>query len=354
MKKTKLISVIIGFSLLFMGVLQLPVESKAFSSDEILVDKVFTFHAPSEDLVRAVQFKENKTYYIRMEVVTPHACNLSIQINDTTQDPVYDIFYAALSGESAYGYVKEVPFVAARNGTHVVIFHVECLLNMNIYISIYRAEDLIDLSNTMAFDVLKINRTTTLHHFNLTVRTDTMYRFHFSRVSTFQENLTLGIYLTFWARAPDVNDTEFLLLFNESMPQIGETISTFLGTAINGTYEFWFELETNLVPFNFLYKVVEEREISEDIPSNSTIPINNQSASNGNNETGDDEDDNPKKEERPSTNDTATPKENTTILKGKIPPQIQTLYTWGTVGLISTAIIALIYTRKKVSLDLQT
>ncbi|MHA1343718.1 MAG: hypothetical protein ACTSQG_07015, partial [Promethearchaeota archaeon] len=149
-------------------------------------------------------------------------------------------------------------------------------------------------------------------------------------------------------------DTEFLLLFNESMPQIGETLSTFLGTAINGTYEFWFELETNLVPFNFLYKVVEEREISEDIPGNSTVPINNQSASNGNNQTGDDENDNLKKEERPSTNDTDTPNENTTILEGKIPPQIRTLFTWGTVGLISTTIIALIYTRKRIPLDLRT
>ncbi|MHA1844904.1 MAG: hypothetical protein ACTSWE_11640, partial [Promethearchaeota archaeon] len=322
--------------------------------DEILVDKVFTFHAPSEDLVRAVQFKENKTYYIRMEVVTPHACNISIKINDTTQDPVYDIFYAALSGESVYGYVKEVPFVAARNGTHVVIFHVECLLNMNIYISIYRAEDLVDLSNTMAFDVLKINRTTTQHHFNLTLLTDTMYRFHFSRVSTFQENISLHIYLTFWARAPDVNDTEFLLLFNESMPQIGETISTFLGTAIKGTYEFWFELETNLVPFNFLYKVVEEREISEEISGNSTVPIDNQSVSNENNQTDDEEDDAPTKKEPPSTNDTDTPNENITILEGTIPPQIRTLFTWGTVGLISTTIIVLIYTRKKMPLDLQT
>ncbi len=354
MKKRKMISVIIGFSLLFMGVLQLPPESKAFSSEEILVDKVFTFHTPSEDLVRAVQFKENKTYYIRMEVVTPHACNISIKINDTSQDPLYDIFYAALSGESAYGYVKEVPFVAARNGTHVVMFHVECLLNMNIYISIYRAEDLVDLSNTMAFDVLKINQTLTTHYFNLTLLTDTMYRFHFSRVSTFQENISLHIYLTFWARAPDVNDTEFLLLINESMPQIGETISTFLGTAINGTYEFWFELETNLIPFNFLYKVVEEREISEEISGNSTVPIDNQSVSNGNNETDDEEDDAPKEEEQPSTNDTDTPNENITILEGTIPPQIRTLFAWGTVGLISTAIIALIYTRKRIPLELRT
>ncbi|MHA1343154.1 MAG: hypothetical protein ACTSQG_04160 [Promethearchaeota archaeon] len=95
---------------------------------------------------------------------------------------------------------------------------------------------------------------------------------------------------------------------------------------------------------------MEEREISEDVPGNSTIPIDNQSISN---ETGDEEDESPKQEEQRSTNDTDTPKENTTILEGKIPPQIRTLFTWGTVGLISTAIIALIYTRKKMPLELR-
>ena len=62
------------------------------SSEENLVDKVFTFLAPN-DTLRFEDFYlfAKINYYILLEIVTPHNCEINITIIDPVLD-VYEVF----------------------------------------------------------------------------------------------------------------------------------------------------------------------------------------------------------------------------------------------------------------------
>ncbi len=272
-KRSRILSILICIMLCMIFLANLPHPAKSISDENLLVDKVFTFHAPGEQLIRAVPLVQNETYCIYMEVVSPHTCSINLKMNDTDGD-MYELFDSQFNGDSDIGSYKEFPYLAARNGTHHFFFTVTCSVNLNIYISINRDLSMIN-QDADNFRVRKIFDGYS-EEFNFTLNTDYMYNFYFLRGSSFPEGPFLEICINLWARAPDGGETLFTLMNEKELIDLGVRISTFFGTAINGTYNFGYNVSTTLQPFNLAMELVSDHQITEVIPGNSTNPSNNE------------------------------------------------------------------------------
>ena len=160
------------------------------SSEEKLVDKVFTFLAPHD----TIQFNdqillENLNYFVLLEIVTPHNCEINVSIIDPGLD-TYDIFRTEVNisqGDQWY----EIPFGTAISGNYTFIFSVIASLNLNVYIKIhFDREDkcLYDiiapefLDNIELYRVNKFSDGTMMEH-NVMLKTDISYKFYIGRVS---------------------------------------------------------------------------------------------------------------------------------------------------------------------------
>ena len=113
-----------------------PLNTPKTSSEEVLVDKVFTFLAPED----TKQFKdlyllEDLNYYVLLEIVTPHNCEINISVIDPDLD-TYDIFRTEVNISQGDQWF-EVPFGTAISGNYTFIFSVIAALNLNVYIKIH-------------------------------------------------------------------------------------------------------------------------------------------------------------------------------------------------------------------------
>jgi len=82
------------------------------SSEEILVDKVFTFLAPADTKqFNDLYLFEDLNYYVLLEIVTPHNCEINISIIDPDLD-IYDIFRTEVNVSQGDQWF-EVPFGTA-------------------------------------------------------------------------------------------------------------------------------------------------------------------------------------------------------------------------------------------------
>ena len=93
------------------------------SSEEKLVDKVFTFLAPS-DTLRFDDFYLLKSinYYILLEIVTPHDCEINVTIIDPVLD-IYEVFQTEVNISQDDDWF-EIPFGTAIEGNYSFIMSV--------------------------------------------------------------------------------------------------------------------------------------------------------------------------------------------------------------------------------------
>ncbi|MBY8988733.1 MAG: hypothetical protein KGD61_09785, partial [Candidatus Lokiarchaeota archaeon] len=106
------------------------------SSEEMLVDKVFTFLAPNgTKQFNDLYLVENLNYFVLLEIVTPHNCEINISIIDPDLDN-YDIFRTEVNISQGDQWF-EVPFGTAISGNYTFIFSVIAALNLNVYVKIH-------------------------------------------------------------------------------------------------------------------------------------------------------------------------------------------------------------------------
>jgi len=89
-----------------------PIDTPQTSSEENLVDKVFTFLAPNDTKqFNDIYLLEDLNYYVLLEIVTPHNCEINISIIDPDLD-IYDIFRTEVNVSQGDQWF-EVPFGTA-------------------------------------------------------------------------------------------------------------------------------------------------------------------------------------------------------------------------------------------------
>ena len=106
-----------------------PLSTPKTSSEEVLVDKVFTFLAPDDiKQFNDLFLLEDLNYYVLLEIVTPHNCEINISVIDPDFD-IYDIFRTEVNVSQGDQWF-EVPFGTAIAGNYTFILSVIAALKL--------------------------------------------------------------------------------------------------------------------------------------------------------------------------------------------------------------------------------
>lgn len=279
--------------LVFLMVVPLPIKDLRIQTREephtnaiTIVDKVYTFLAPDDVLFfKDMALKEDYTYYIYVEVVTPHSCELNITLWDP-QSRHYDMFssnllYAIQGYESA-----EIPFGTALEGNYTFLFSMELNVNLNLYIRIEEGDlclrDKIppgDWSKMMFYRVTKFDDGTYIEH-NVQLKSDTSYRFYFGRVSPIAAFENNKVHIC--NNITDPQDVEFNIYTNHTLAPIDEIQDYRFGTSIGGVYVIELQVQSEVEYVNLAYAIIEDYAISDLNDNNQTgTPDNSTSYEHG-------------------------------------------------------------------------
>lgn len=246
------------------------------SSEELFVDKVFTFLAPSDiQQFDDLYLYEELNYYILVEIVTPHNCEINVTVIDPDSD-IYQIFKTEINISQGDQWF-EIPFGTALSGNYTFIFSVITELNLNLYIKIsFDREDkcLYDImspefiANMELYQVNKFYDGTEVEH-NVMLKNDVSYRFYLGRVSAIGGepiSQEVGAYYDL----TDPEGIEFTIYANQTMKSVGEVLHFNFGTAVGGVYTVKIRIYCKVDVVNVAYAIAEDYSISTGI--NGTEP----------------------------------------------------------------------------------
>ena len=264
-----------------------PVGVPNTSSEENLVDKVFTFLAPEDTkLFNDLYLQENLNYYVLLEIVTPHNCEINISIIDPELD-TYDIFRTEINISQGDQWF-EVPFGTAISGNYTFIFSVITALNLNVYIKIHFDREDRCLYNIMApeylnnMELYRVNKFTdgTMMEHNVMLKTDVSYKFYFGRVSAIGGGPIDGEVKVDYDLT-DPQDIEFIIYQNKTAEGVGSVLHFNFGTAIGGIYTVKIKIYCRVDVVNIAYAIAEDHSISTINNGTTPDPVPNNGTTSG-------------------------------------------------------------------------
>lgn len=245
-------------------------------------DKVYAFLAPSDILVfEDLYFEQYYTYYIWVEIVTPHNCTLTITLWDP-DGKQFDLFEHDVYFEPKGSDYHEIPFGCAIGGNYTIEFTTSSTDNLNIYIRIEKwikclydkilSEELQDM---ILYDVTRFHSGMTISP-TVTFKTDYLYRIYFGRVSPISAAESSLVSLNFSLIDPDMID--YTMFTNETLEPVIDVNRIYFGTATEGEYTLNIEIKSDVAYTNIGYAIIELHKISHVIDPNQTDPTNSTSS----------------------------------------------------------------------------
>jgi hypothetical protein len=250
------------------------------SSEEVLVDKIYTFLAPSDSWQCDNQILQaNYNYMLLVEIVTPHDCQINVTIIDPVLD-VYKVFRTDVNISQDDGWFN-FPFGTAIGGNYTFIFSVIAELNLNLLIKIsfdpehdkclYDIMSSHDIANLNLYRVTKFHDQEAIEH-QIFLRTDYCHKFYIGRVSSIGGDLPSVREV---GADYDINDPEgiqFKIYDNKTLENVGAVVHFNFATAIEGIYTIKIVIHCNVEVVNIAYAVVEDYKKSTENECNSTGP----------------------------------------------------------------------------------
>ncbi len=263
------------------------------SSEVNLVDKVFTFLAPNDTLqFDDLYLIEKVNYYVLLEIVTPHNCEINVTIIDPVLD-VYEVFKTEVNISQDDDWF-EIPFGTAIAGNYSFIFSVECALNLNLHVKIsFDSQDkclydMIALKYLERLELYQVNKFTSgmvIEH-NTVLKIDWSYKFYLARVSAIG-GLTVANEVKVEYEVTDPEEIKFTIYQNETIGNVGTMMHFDFGTSIEGIYSVKITIHCQVEVANIAYAIAEDYQIStvnngtipDPDPNNGTDPITNETTS---------------------------------------------------------------------------
>jgi hypothetical protein len=252
-----------------------PTKSLKMSAEEdLLIDKVYTFMAPSDTIYfdNSLFLEKNYNYYISVKIVTPHICNMEISLWDP-EDARYDIFYKE---NMTQGEDFEIPFGVALEGNYSAKFSVKCNKTLNVYIAMEKGgkclQDIIsiqDWDNKVLYKVIKFDNSSEIEE-HLYCKTDTYYTFYIGRVSAIAVNLSNSVSIDYIINDPE--NTSFNIYGNNVLEIINSVNKFKFGTAIEGVYILDMAIYCEVKYVNVAYAIIKGPRISEILDPNTSDP----------------------------------------------------------------------------------
>jgi hypothetical protein len=245
-------------------------------------DKVYAFLAPSDVLTfKDMCFEEHYTYFIWVEIITPHNCTLTITLWDP-EGKQFDLFESDLYLEPEGKDYHEIPFGCALSGNYTIEFATISGDNLNLYIRIEKwvkclydkilseeLQDMILYDVVCFYDGMKLSP-------SIEFKTDYLYRFYFGRVSAISATVSNFVSLNFSLIDPGA--IEYGIYANEALAPIVDVNRIMFGTATEGQYTLDIEIKSDVVYTNIGYAIIELHKISHVIDPNQTDPTNSTSS----------------------------------------------------------------------------
>jgi hypothetical protein len=238
------------------------------SSEQDLVDKVFTFLAPNDTLrFEDLHLLEKVNYYILLEIVTPHDCEINVTIVDSVLD-VYEVFNTEVNISQDDDWF-EIPFGTAIAGNYTFIVSIACALNLNLHIKIsFDPEvkclyDIISpkfLERMKLYQVNKFTNGMVVEH-NTVLKTDVSYKFYLGRVSAIG-GLTVENEVRVDYDVTDPDGLEFAIYQNKTVGSVGTVMHFDFGTAMEGIYTVKIRIHCQVDVVNIAYAIAEDYQIS--------------------------------------------------------------------------------------------
>ncbi len=165
-------------------------ESEPMTSDLILPDKVYTF-TPQDNIETfdSIYLEKKFTYYIYIELVTPHnISNMKITVWDP-EDRKFTLFESEMFYSPEYGRYFEIPFGTSEEGSHKFEFLASVDQNFNMLIRIDQGHKCLhdkmgaqEADNLILYKVNTFDDGMYIEH-DVRFETDKSYKFYIGRVS---------------------------------------------------------------------------------------------------------------------------------------------------------------------------
>ncbi len=248
------------------------------ASQQEFPDKVYTFQSPSDYIeFNPLYLKKGFVYYIYIELVTPgNVTNMKVRVWDPNGN-LYEIFDSEMFFEPEYGRWFDIPFGTVLEGNYIIRFDSNSSINFNMLISIseghkalYDKMDQNDINNIIFSQVTKFHDCMLISH-NIEMKTDTSYVLYIGRISSISENIGNEHNLSYTIEDPD--NLDFIIYDNIQMKSIDDIHKFNFGTAQAGVYKIKIYIECEVTWSNIAYTVSEGPKISDIIPGNESLPI---------------------------------------------------------------------------------
>jgi len=238
------------------------------SSEQNLIDKVFTFLAPNDTLrFEDLYLLEKVNYYVLLEIVTPHDCEINVTIIDPVLDE-YEVFNTEVNISQDDDWF-DIPFGTAIAGNYTFIVSVACALTLNLHIKISfdpEVKCLYDVISPKFLERMKlyqVNKFTdgmVVEH-NTVLRTDVSYKFYLGRVSAIG-GLTVDNEVRVDYDMTDPDGLEFTIYQNKTVGSVGTVMHFDFGTAMEGIYTVKIRILCQVDVVNIAYAIAEDYQIS--------------------------------------------------------------------------------------------
>lgn len=243
-----------------------------------LVDKVYNLTTDNSEVkfTNNIPFTKPYMYDISFGIITPHTCHVNISLWDPDGDRFY--IYDSRDGDELkqFQYIT-IPFGVAITGNYSITFQAHLTKNLNIHIKIERSqykclENGMPLNEFDAKDFYEVNKfyNETVRIHNVTLKTDTLYRFYFGRYSpiAFEPNSSTAIdfYIT------SSIDVEYEIYVNEELPGVCYVEFFDFGTAVGGIYIIDMAIRCLVECVNIAHAIVEIERIADETDPNDPQP----------------------------------------------------------------------------------
>ncbi len=241
------------------------------SSENILIDKVYTFTVsnPNLTLDSNIYLEKGYYYYITVRIVTPHECDMKISIFDPEGDR-YDITHELNMEQDDY---REIPFGAALSGNYSFVFEVILLRNLNVHIKTEKGDEVLKNrilpDKPVVYNNISKFKTGNVFEFRLFLKSDWYYNILIERVSTISrslENSRVSMKHLLW----DSSQIKFNIFENLTLSYV----EYHFDTAVEGIYtiEIIIYIEADVLCTNIAFAVIEKGKISDIIDPNDPDP----------------------------------------------------------------------------------
>ncbi len=243
-------------------------ESDPFTSDLMLPDKVYTFTPQdSVETFDSVYLGKKFTYYIYIELVTPHNVSyMKITVWDP-EDRKFTLFESEMFYSPEYGRYFEIPFGTSEEGEHKFEFFANVDQNFNMLIRIEQGHKCLhdkmgaqEADNLILYKVNTFDDGAYIEH-DVRFETDKSYKFYIGRVSAISIDDDNEVNVDYIITDPE--DLDFQIYLDELIADIdGVNIFSF-GTALEGVYIIKITIRCEVVWVNIAYAIVDDFEISD-------------------------------------------------------------------------------------------